>query len=492
MPGPAPRPIDRRTFLAGAAAAAGGVVLGAPSLTDLSFTRRRRTTLAPDRLFDLPASEAPIDTVVVVMLENRSFDHLLGFLGSDEVYLDEGRKRYGKDFKVLASTSVEYDGPNGQTYRAQEAFESLESEAQAVRGCTFHVPGHTWAQGRIQRDHGFLASGSGNDEYAISYFKGNAFPYHHAIASSFTVFDHYFSSLLGPTFPNRQYLHSAQSEGLKDDPGPLKTGIYKAETIWDRLVAAGVPTTYYYTDLPLLRLWGEHLKPLVAPVTQYFEQALAGTLPSFVMVEPSFNGKNRADGHPRGDLRIAASFVGAVAEALFLSPQWSSSMLVIAHDEWGGFYDHFKPPRLPDQRASSNDADDFSQAGFRVAAALVSPFAPGNAVDHTVYDHTSILRFLEWRFLGAPAKGTRPHGSQWWLTERDRHANPIGQNMVSTPINTDIASLTDPSVSVDVSTRVPECKNADDPQGEAPFVTHDSFDAEMAVFHPVVTERPWE
>jgi phospholipase C len=488
-----PRPLDRRTFLGGALAAAGGVALGANRITDLSFTRNRRITLAPDRMFELPAAEAPIDTVVILMLENRSFDHLLGWLGTDEAYLEEGRRRFGSKFRIAASTDEEYLDPEGRQFRTHEAFDGLKGESGALRGCHYNIPGHSWTQGRAQRGRGFLAKDTGNDEYAISYFDGNAFPYHRAISSSFTVLDHYFSSVLGPTFPNRQYLHSAQSEGYKSDPGPLKSGIFKAETIWDRILAANVPATYYYTDVPLLRLWGPHLKPLVAPVTQYFEQALAGTLPNVVMVEPSFKGANRADGHPRGDLRIAAAFAGVVVEALLHSPQWSRSMLVIAHDEWGGFYDHVTPPRFPDARASDNDADDFSQAGFRVAAALVSPFAAGNAVDSTPYDHTSILRFLEWRFLGAPARGThRGSGSRWWLTTRDRHAHPIGQTLASTPVNTDVESLIGATVPVDLPNSVAECADPDSNQGEAPFETHTSFDEEVSISHPVVKDRPWE
>jgi phospholipase C len=488
------RPIDRRTFLGGALAAAGGVALGASPVPDLSFaTRNRRVALAPERMFELPAAEAPIDTIVVVMLENRSFDHLIGWLGSDDDYLEQGRRRYGRGFGITASIDEQYADPEGRVLQTQEAFAGLEGEAGALRGCTYNIPGHSWKQGRVQRDHGFLASGTGNDEYAISYFADDALPYHRAITSSFTVLDHYFSSLLGPTFPNRQYLHSAQSEGYKNDPGPLKSGIYRAETIWDRLMAAGVPATYYYTDVPLLRLWGPHLKPLVAPLTQYFEQALSGTLPNVVMVEPSFKGGARADGHPRGDLRIAAAFTSIVVEALLHSPQWSRSMLVIAHDEWGGFYDHVAPPRLPDARASKNDANDFAQAGFRVAAALVSPFAAGNAVDHTVYDHTSILRLLEWRFLGAPARGThRGSGSPWWLTTRDRHAHPIGQTLVSTPVNTDVEALISAPIDVTVSKAVAECAEADAPEGEAPFLTHPTFDEEMAGAHPPVTSLPWQ
>jgi phospholipase C len=379
---------------------------------------------SPERLLDLPASEAPIDTVVVVMMENRSFDHLLGWLAHDQEYLEQGRKRHGADFHLIGSNHERYRAPDGEVHPTRNVL-ALET-ADPLRGCSYRVPGHSWDNGRVQRDKGFLAKGSGNDDFAVTYFDATKFPGHRAVAENFTILDRYHASLLGPTFPNRQYLHSAQSEGRKSDPGPLKTGIYQADTIWDRLAAAGVPATYYYTDLPLLRLWGTRMKPYMAPLDRYFEQAAAGTLPRFSMLEPTFTGDLRADAHPQGNILLAVGFFAHVLDALARSPQWWRSMFILAHDEWGGFYDHVPPPHLPDDRASRHDADDFGQAGFRAAAALISPYAAPNSVDHTVYDHTSIMRFLEWRFLGAPASGPGRDSGKWWLTKRDRFANPRG------------------------------------------------------------------
>jgi phospholipase C len=475
--------MERRDFLRSSLAAAGGVALGGKSAINGLLGRPARP--AHDRLLDLPAKESPIDTVVVAVMENRSFDHLLGWLANDRQYLAEGRRLHGKDFHVIGSIDEKYRAPNGKDHETIDLLK-LRQSADPYRGCSFKGPGHTWDNGRAQRDHGFLAKGADNDDYAISYFNGEVFPHHRAIASHFQILDRYHASLLGPTFPNRQYVHSAQSEGRKDDPGPMKTGIYKAETIWDKLVKAGVPATYYYTDLPILRLWGERMKPLIAPLDQYFEQALAGTLPNFSMVDPSFTGPLRADGHPQGDVRLAVAFFAHVLGALLLSPQWERSMLVIIHDEWGGFYDHVRPPHLPDDRASSNDADDFSQAGFRAAAAVISPYAPPHSVDHTLYDHTSILRFLEWRFLGAPASGLGSKASQWGLTKRDRHATPIGQNLRSTPARTDFEDILirpDPALGI----TAPCTSTVEDP-----FVRDPKFDEERARDHPEAKYRPWE
>jgi phospholipase C len=242
----------------------------------------------------------------------------------------------------------------------------------------------------------------------------------------FTVCDQWHASLMAGTFPNRQYLHSASSEGRKEDPIPLDVGIYKNETIWDRLAAADVPARYYYTDLPVLTLWGPRLYDRISKIDDYFTDAQAGRLPHVVMVDPPFAGTNRADDHPQGDVRLGQRFVREVFKAFTESPQWEHGMFVLVYDEWGGFFDHRPPARFADVRANPVNEEDFGQGGFRVPALVASPYARPGAVDHTVYDHTSIMRFLEWRFLGAPADGPARGRGRWWLTERDRHARNVG------------------------------------------------------------------
>ena len=460
----------------------------AQAARDLTVRRARPLRLPRDRVLDHPASESPIDTIVVVMLENRSFDHILGWLSSDEAFLEQGRRRFGRDFKITGSIHEQYTTPEGEEVATGNAL-NLGTQTNALRGGTYLGPGHGWDQGRAQRDLGFLGRGTGNDTYAVSYFDGESLPYLRVIGEHFTIVDRHYSSLLGPTFPNRMYMQAAQSEGRKADPGPLKHGIFSSTTIWDLLGRSGVPATYYYTEIPLLLLWGEQMSPYIAPIDRYFEQAAAGTLPNVVMVDPSFTGTLRADAHPKGDVGVAGGFVAVVLEALLRSPQWDRSLFVVTHDEWGGFFDSQRPIKLPDNRASRNDANDFGQAGFRVPAAHISPYTPGGAVDHTVYDHTSILRFIEWRFLGAPASGPGAGSSgRWWLTKRDRHAHPIGQLLSTTVVNGDIPS---PLIAPDLITRfAPECTETDDKRD--PFVKAPEFDELLALEHPPAVVRPWE
>jgi phospholipase C len=194
-------------------------------------------------------------------------------------------------------------------------------------------------------------------------------------------------------------------------------------TIWDKLAAAGVPARYYYVDLPVVALWGARLTPIATPIARFFEDAAAGRLANVVFLDPGFLGDTRSDEHPHGDVRDGQRIVQACVKAFVESPHWERGVFFLTYDEWGGFFDHQRPPRMRDDRATAqDDQNDFGRAGFRVPTRMVSPYARANFVDHRLYDHTSILRFLEWRFLGAPREGKGRHGDDWFLTTRDRHA----------------------------------------------------------------------
>jgi phospholipase C len=424
--------LNRRDFLK--AAAAGGVLsAGWPLAARATGPIDKLTALLDNTehlatsMLNQPAAISPIDTVVILMMENRSFDHYLGWLATDASYLDAGRERYGTGFTVEGRIDLAYPDPVTDELVATYHLPERIGQQDPWRGCGHPDPGHGPVQGRAQRDGGFLAADSGNDVFALGYFTGDDLPIYAPLARSFTIFDHYHAALLSSTYPNRLYLQSAQCGDDMDPPLPINEVGFDWPAIWDRLLAAGVSCANYFVDVPSSLFFGPRMLPILRPLADFFIDAAAGRLPHVVLLDPSYISGFRTDDHPIGDMRVAQAFVANVVRALVHSPQWERLALFVTYDEWGGFFDHVAPPILPDDRSSSVDLLNFGQAGFRVPTFLVSPYALPNYVDHRQYDHTSILRFLEWRFLGAPAEG--PDGSGWWLTARDRNANNIGASL---------------------------------------------------------------
>ena len=177
------------------------------------------------------------------------------------------------------------------------------------------------------------------------------------------------------------------------------------------------------------------------------------------MLDPSFNGPTQNDDHPLADVRNGQAFQRNVFKAFATSPQWQRGVYISTYDEWGGFYDHVAPPHFADDRASATDQDDFSQAGFRVPTIMASPFAHAGLVDGRAYDHASILRFIEWRFLGAPPEGPGSANDTWFLTRRDRYASNLGASLSG--------SIIDPALYFDINLAIdppsPACGTAPAP-----------------------------
>jgi len=430
--------MDRRNFLK--AAAIGGVAAsGWPALARAAspYVDKLTATLTnaehfASSILNHPAASSPVDTIVILMMENRSFDHYLGWLATDERYLDAGRRRYGTGFSVDGRVDLAYPDPATGELVATYDLPHRNGQQDPWRGCGHPDPGHGPVQGRAQRDGGFLAEHSDNDVFALGYFTGADLTTYEPLARNFTIFDRYHAALLSSTYPNRLYLQSAQCGDDMDPPLPLAEAGFDWPAIWDRLLAAGVSCANYFVDLPTALFFGPRMLPIIRPFADFFADAAAGTLPHVVLLDPGFTSGFRTDDHPIADMRVAQAFVANVVKALVHAPQWSRTALFVTYDEWGGFFDHVAPPIVVDDRASSVDLDNFGQVGFRVPTFMVSPFAAPNFVDHRMYDHTSILRFLEWRFLGAPPEGPTTNGRHWWLTARDRNANNIGASLRTT------------------------------------------------------------
>jgi phospholipase C len=369
-----------------------------------------------DRRAAQPA-QPPLDHVVVVMMENRSFDHYFGWLeganGSQhETYLDPAT---GEPVATRHSSS-------------------LEAQWQ---GCGHPEPGHGWEAGRSQLQGGFLADGSGNDEFALTYYDEGEIEFLHAAAGEYTVYDRFFCSLLGPTWPNRYYKWSAQSGGRKDNTPPLETAGNQWETIFDRAIGRGLSARYYNSDLPFSAVWGPRGVSWTRPLAEYYADCALGTLANVTFVDPPFRDGGGGDGssadeHPHGDVRLGQAWMADVVRAFVQSPCYRRGALFVVYDEWGGFFDHVRPPRVHDARASSDLDEDFSQMGFRIPAVAISPFARGGDVRHAQLGFESIIKLISYRFgLGH-------------LTVRDRYATNIGETLDWTREDFEVPDLPDP------------------------------------------------
>ena len=323
-----------------------------------------------------PPEQSGIEHVIVVTMENRSFDHMLGWLPHADGLQED-------------LTFVDSSGVPHVTVRL----------APDYQGCAHPDPDHSYEGGRIEYNggacDGWLRAGA-NDEYAIGYYGKKDLPFFGSAAPRWTVCDHYFSAIMAGTFPNRIYQHAAQTDRLANT-FELST----LPTIWDRLAEAGLEGRYYFSDLPFLALWGSTYVDISRPLSAFFADAAAGTLPNVAFVEPRFLGEEVGasnDDHPFADIRNGQAFMNAVYSAVTRSPAWQNTVFVINYDEWGGFFDHVPPPTAPIPAADQAAGNQDGLLGFRTPCLVISPFAKREHVSHLAFDHTSILKMIEWRW----------------------------------------------------------------------------------------------
>jgi phospholipase C len=343
----------------------------------------------------------PIDHILVVMQENRSFDHYFGRLPAFG-----HRKVKGLPKKAANPTA---DGTRVPAFH--EARYCIEDVA------------HSWTASHIQwnggRNDGFVVTNDPAGERAMGYYDETDLPFYYGLATTFAMADRFFCSLLGPTFPNRFYLLAGTSDGRIRNAFTTFT----RPSIFGQLNEAGIEWRIYAGDLAFGLLMADVQTHLgnVRPIAEYYTDAAAGTLPAVAFIDPKFIGDvlTRTDEHPPGDMQVGQRFVSSVVGALIDSPQWERSALFFTYDEHGGYYDHVPPPPAcePDDVPPALEPTDvpgrFDRYGFRVPLIAVSPWAKPGYVSHKVYDLTSVLRFIQTRF-DLPA-----------LTRRDANARPL-------------------------------------------------------------------
>src|SRR5215475_8491658 len=411
-----------------------------------------------------------IEHIVILMMENHSYDNYLGMLGGrgDGLPLDE----------------------NGLPTPA-----NLAGDGTAVRMRHFtgtqqkpHVPTQTWNASHIQWDgganDGFVRSIEqtlpGQDgSVAMTYWDEDDLPFYYGLARAFPLATRWFSSCLGPTFPNRRFLIAGTAHGLIDDL-PFTLVDYPAKgTIFDLLAAHGISWANYQHLSPirvnwrrLSHAWGLNflrtlgallvapfpqlvpallsklqatadLYPLgflrsvnhLRPMAEFWQAARAGTLPAVSIIDPDFG--RYSEENPQ-DIQAGEGFAAEVINAVMNGQGWPKTMLIWLYDEHGGYYDHVSPPSAPEPDdvpglnpmrrfpvlrllrftkyaklidAANAGPTTYDRLGFRVPAVIVSPYAKPGHVTSTVYDHTSILRLIERKWNLPP------------LTRRDAEAN---------------------------------------------------------------------
>ena len=320
---------------------------------------------------------AGIDHIVVLMMENRSFDHFLGALKTDAGYAAKAQ------VEGLSGTESNPapDGSNVSVFK--------------MANFTPEDPPHGWdavhAQLNGGKNDGFVKAHEGATQNEVMGFHDRSqIPLYYWLADNFAICDHWFASVLGPTWPNRFYLHATTSKGTKDNK-PILVGA--PDTIWDRLKEAKLTYKNYAAGAVTWYVGGFASKVLSlnpsAKISEFFDAAKNGKLPSFSLIDPDFQA---SDDHPAHNILRGQAFVASVYKALAESPSWQKTLFIITYDEHGGFYDHVAPPTATD------DVADFAHQGFRVPAFVIGPTVKKGYVCKIPLEHSSVAATLRTRF----------------------------------------------------------------------------------------------
>lgn len=421
----------------------------------------------------MPANQlSSINHIVVLMLENRSFDHMLGFLYSASGNVSPTGQPFegltGKEsnpgtngapvpvFTISASNSEAYfmpgaDPGEGYTATNSQLFGSNTAPTPPVATNQGFVTNFSYTLGwESTEGYSIVAGTTANDIMGV--FSPAMLPVLSGLARGFAVCDHWFSSAPTETLPNRAFVNAGTSQGHLDD----KATQYTCPTIYSLLSSHNVTWIIFgYNAPPLTRM--DFTDTINAPNSNFgeftnFQTAAAnGTLPSYAFLEPSWGSAGNSQ-HPNYNVALGEQLIHDVYYALRKGPAWNQTLLIVVYDEHGGCYDHVPPPvgAVPPDNSVGEYGFDFKRFGPRVPAVLVSPLIPAGTVFRVAsgampLDHTSILKTIETRW-NLPA-----------LTARDAAATGLGNVLTLTTPRTD-----DPLQGV----AVPVAKGANPAKGE--------------------------
>lgn len=389
-----------------------------------------------------------IKHVFVLMFENRSFDHMLGFSQIEGIDAITGLPTKINGIENPSDYREEYPLGSGKFYQPEpEAPYSLSFDPpheftntlKSLAGQDAIYMPHAYPQ---ITNNGFIAAYAQCSQKDIGAnmkcFRKDQLPVIHTLAEEFAVCDHWFSSVPGPTWPNRFFLHAATSGGLDDSPVKkvveladfLEEFNFEHGTIFDRLELNGIPWMIYegdeFSQSYALSGMADYSEKYLRPFNKFKEDLKdPAYAPAYIFIEPSYGYVLTDKGsfkcgnsmHPLDDVRRGELLLKEIYEAIRNSPHWESSCLIVTYDEHGGFFDHVPPPKaVPPGDTVTNPSYNqhgfsFDQLGVRVPTLIISPLIPHNIIDHTTYDHASLLKTVE-QWLGLEP-----------LTNRDRNAS---------------------------------------------------------------------
>jgi phospholipase C len=365
----------------------------------------------------MPPGLDSLKHIVVLMMENRSFDHMLGSLQAVDARIDG------------ITGDLSNPDTTGALVKPQP---SAEFQGQLHPDPDHHFPavdlqifGGDTSPNRVANMQGFIKSYFNqqrdvqHSQKIMYYFAQNQLPVLTTLAREFAVFNRWFSSIPGPTICNRAFAHYGTSFGRVNlDPAYIKEPF---TSIYDRLINANPKHSaklYYYdttsSTMEVLNLL-QNEPQLFGTFDQLMQDCASGNLPEYSFVEPNYKDHDTESGeqlendqHPDSNVQAGELFIAQVYSAIKSNADlWASTVLLVVYDEHGGIYDHVVPPACtPDQfTASANDTMTgvpfaFDRLGIRVPAILISPWIPKGTVVDRVFDHASIPATVTKFFLG--------------------------------------------------------------------------------------------
>jgi phospholipase C len=393
-----------------------------------------------------------VDHIVVLMLENRSFDHLLGYLS-----LEGGR---GDVDGLRSEFSNEY---NGRAYPVHHLDSTVVADDPDHGADAVDLQVGNGAMDGLVASYAKTLSDRGVQDGDVSrimgYYNGADVPVYDHLAAEFAVCDRWFSSVPGATWPNRLYAVCGSAAGSRDDLPLNLPPLYHRPSFVRHLDDHGVSWRWYSFETATLRLadsryrlghhdqfvffshtllnWKTRLEHSIDPkAPSFIEDAARGALPSVAWIDPNFSnfdpiGFRPNDDHVPADITDGQDLVLAVYHALATSPHWERTLLIVFYDEHGGFFDHVAPPEAPDDHPET-----FGRYGVRVPALIVSPWIEPGVVSHTLLDHTSIMKTILLRFCPDALEQSSQHepthalkrpGAPRHLGARVAQANDLGE-----------------------------------------------------------------